>query len=117
MSVGFNYVITFNNNGKVTDYQKSYNENYGKFIKIFLPLNFNNRKNYNCILSVAINNTFPKVVESVLGCKEELDLNCYNFDISELYRKYGSMRKLGLMRIKLLEDDGRCKFTSESFRA
>ena len=28
--VGFNNVIVFNNNGKVVDYQKAYNDEYGK---------------------------------------------------------------------------------------
>lgn len=117
MSVGFNYVITFNNNGKISDYQKSFNNNYAKIVKIFLPLNYNNRKEYEAILSVSINDTFPKQIETVLGYKSDSDLNCYIFDISELYRKYKSFKKLGLTRLKLLcSNSNRTKFQSESFR-
>lgn len=117
MSVGFNHVITFANTGKVTDYQKSYTENYAKIIKCYLPLNFNNKKNYHAILSVAINNTYPKEIVKVDGIKSETDLNCYEFDVSEVYRQYYPTKKIGLMKITLLNDNGRAKFQSETFRA
>lgn len=116
MSVGFNNIITFSNNGKISDYQKAYDNNYGKIIKTYLPLHINNKKDYEAILSVSINNTFPKQIEIVKGYKNETDLNCYIFDVSELYRKYYENKKLGLTRLKLMCDNGRVKFISESFR-
>lgn len=116
MSVGFNNTIVFANTGKVMDYQKSFSDNYAKILKVFLPPNFNNKKQYKAILSVSINNTFPKEIENVLGVKSDSDLNCYIFDVSELYRKYQSLKKLGLTQFRLFADDGRTKFKSESFR-
>ena len=116
MSVGFNYIITFNNNRKISDYQKSFNNNYDKHIKFFLPLNFNNKKDYKAYLSVAINDTFPKKIEKIVCYKSETDLNCYEADISELYRNYEMLKKIGLCRFNLDCDDGRSKFISETFR-
>ena len=116
MSVGFNHIIIFNNNGKIVDYQKAYNNQYAKTVKIFFPSNINNRKNYSAILSTAINNTYPKQVEFVEGVKSETDLNCYVFDLSEIYRKYKNLQKIGLTRVKLICDSGRDKFCSETFR-
>lgn len=117
MSIGFFHVITFNNNGKITDYQKSYTDNYDKKLKVFLPLNYNNKKEYTIILSVSINNTFPKQIEKVIGYKDDTDLNCYIFNLSELYRKYSSLKKIGLSKLTLLnENSNRTKFQSESFR-
>lgn len=117
MSVGFNHIITFDKNGKILDYQKAYTDNYAKELKVFFPLNFNNKDDYAAILSVAINDTFPKQIETAVGSKSDTDLNCYIFDISELYREYKNFNKLGLMKIQLFYNDGKCKFTSESFRA
>lgn len=117
MSVGFNNIITFNNNGKVTDYQRAYNNNYDKTLKVFLPLNYNNKKEYLAILSVSINNTFPKQIEKVIGYKDDTDLNCYIFNLSELYRIYEPLKKIGLSKLTLLnENTNRMKFQSESFR-
>lgn len=116
MSVGFNHIIVFANTGKISDYQKSYNDNYAKTVKCFLPLNFNNKKQYQAILSVSINNTFPKEIVEIIGYKSDTDLNCYNFDLSEVYKQYKTQQKIGLTRFTLIEDDGRVKFRSESFR-
>lgn len=112
---GFNHVIVFNQNGKISDYQKAYNKENAKTIRICLPLNFNNKKNYKAELSVAINNTYPTQVETVEGYKSETDLNVYNFDITQLYYLQAK-RKLGLFKFKLYSDDGRTKFESEAFR-
>lgn len=114
--VGFNNVIVFNNTGKVSDYQKSYNDNYAKTLKVYLPAYFNNKKLYDAVLSTAINNTFPKQIETVVGIKSEYDLNCYEFDLSDLYAKYKQHNKIGLTRFTLYCDNGRQKFQSESFR-
>lgn len=116
MSVGFNNNIVFANTGKIIDYQKSFNDNYAKILNVFLPPSFNCKKQYKAILSIAINNTFPKEVENVLGVKSESDLNCYIFDVSDLYRKYQLLKKLGLSQFRLFAEDGRTKFKSESFR-
>lgn len=113
--VGFNTTIVFNNNGKIIDYQKAYNQNYGKTVNIFLPLNFNNKKNYKAEMSVAINNTFPKEIEIVEGVKSDSDLNKYTFDVTQLYY-LNVKKKLGLSKIKLYSSNGRTQFESESFR-
>lgn len=116
--VGFNNIIVFNNNGKIIDYQKSYNKEYAKILNIFLPLNFNNKKNYHIELSMAIDNTYPREIIKIDGVKSEEDLNKYTFNLSELYRNYyvAQKKKPGLSRIRLYTDNGRVKFESESFR-
>lgn len=116
--VGYNNIITFNNNGKVTDYQKAYNDNYAKILNVFLPLSFNNHKCYHAELSMAVNNTYPKKVIRVDGVKSDTDLNKYIFDLSEIYRLYyeAQNKKPGLCRVTLYSDNGRAKFESESFR-
>ena len=114
--VGFSYIITLNNNGKITDYQKSFDNNYKKEIKVYFPLQINNKKNYQALLSVSINNTFPKEIETVIGVKDDTDLNCYIFDVSEIYNKYKYFKKLGLSKISLLCEDNRPRLISESFR-
>ena len=38
------------------------------------------------------------------------------FDVSELYREYKASNKIGLARFKLIRDDNRVKFQSETFR-
>lgn len=116
--VGFNNIIVFNNNGKITDYQKSYNNEYAKIVNIFLPLNFNSKKQFKAELSMSVDNTYPKEVVKVEGYKSETDLNKYIFDLSELYRNYyvAQKKKPGLCKIKLYSDNGRVKFESESFR-
>ena len=113
--VGFNNIITFNNNGKVTDYQRAYNKEYGKTLKVFLPLNFNNKKDYIAKLTVAINNTYPKEIKIVEGIKSETDLNCYEFDLTQLFYKLVK-KQIGLCRVCLVTDKGRVRFESESFR-
>lgn len=113
--VGFKHKITFNNNGKITDYQKSYNDNYSKIVEVFLPLNFNNKKKYKIRLSASINNTFPKRIEEVEGIKSDTDLNKYTFDVSNLFLLTKNS-KLGLCKIRLINDSNRIKFESESFR-
>lgn len=113
--IGFNHVIVFNQNGKVVDYQKTYTKEDAKTIRVCLPLNFNNKKNYRAELSVAINNTYPTQVEIVEGYKSETDLNVYNFDVTQLYYLQAK-KKLGLFRFKLYSDNGRTKFESETFR-
>lgn len=112
---GFVYNITFNQNGKITDYQKSYNRDNSKIVNIFLPLNYNNKKEYNAILSVAINNTFPRKIVYAEGFKSLTDLNKYTFDITQLYLQEKDKR-LGLCEIRLTTDNNRTKFKSESFR-
>ena len=112
--VGFNYVITFNNNGKITDYQKDYNKETSKIVNAFLPLNYNNKKNYKAVMSVAVANTYPTQVLKVEGYKSESDLNKYIFDLTQLYNS--TKKKYGLCRIELFLDNGRTKFKSESFR-
>ena len=116
MSVGFKYKIVLSNNGKIADYQKSYDNNYDKEIRVYFPLQINNKKNYKAILSMSINNTFPKQIESVIGVKDDTDLNCYIFNVSELYVKYKPVKKIGLSKVSLLTEDGRPKLISESFR-
>lgn len=117
MSVGFNHIITFSRTGKVTDYQKNYNDNYSKTIKCFLPLNINNRNCYKIYLNVGINDTFPKKLIKVVGKKLNTDLNCYEFDISNVYARYKTLNKIGLMQIILTENNGDLIFKSEAFRA
>lgn len=117
--VSFNHIITFNNNGKITDFQKSYSDNYLKTLNVFLPLNYNNKKQYHAELSAAVENTYPRQIVTVEGFKSDTDLNKYVFDLSELYRSLHSSstrKRLGLCKIKLYSDNGRVKFESESFR-
>lgn len=116
--VGFINSIVFNNNGKIIDYQKSYNDNYSKILNIYLPLNYNNKKNYTAKLYMAIDNTYPREIISVQGNKSDTDLNKYIFDVTEIFKEQyiKQKRKPGLCRIKLSVDDGRIKFESESFR-
>lgn len=114
--VGFNHIITFKNTGKVSDYQKAYNNNYSKTLKVYLPLNINNKKRYTALLYISINGTFPKDIKIIEGTVVESDLNCYMFDVSELYREYKADNKIGLAKFKLVRDDNRVKFQSESFR-
>lgn len=116
MSVGFNHIITFANTGKITDYQKSFTDNYAKTLRCFLPLSFNNKKQYKAKLSIGINNTYPKEIVEVIGTKSETDLNCYDFDLSQVYSQYGYFKKIGLIRLTLQRDDGRVKFQSETFK-
>ena len=113
--VGFIYNITFNQNGKIIDYQKSYNNTYGKVINIFLPLNFNNNKEYKAQLSIAINNTFPREILFIDGYKCNDDLNKYAFDLTQIYLQ-DKDKRLGLCEIRLLTENNRTKFKSESFR-
>ena len=113
--VGFNHIITFNQNGKITDYQKSYNKEYAKKLNIYLPLNFNNKKRYIAELSVAVNNTFPKQIIKVEGYKSDTDLNLYQFDLTNLYNLQ-ARKELGLFKFKLYSDNHRTKFESEVFR-
>lgn len=113
--VGFNHVITFNNNGKVTNYQHSYNKNNAKKLTVFLPLNFNNKRKFTCNLSVAVTNTYPTQIEVVEGIKSETDLNCYEFDVTQLYL-LNARRRFGLCKIKLLKSNGRTEFESEAFK-
>lgn len=113
--VGFNHVITFNNNGKVTDYQRNFNKNNAKKLTVFLPPNFNNKRNFNCTLSIAVLNTYPTQVEVIEGCKSDTDLNCYEFDVTQLYL-LNARRKFGLCKIKLLKGNGRTEFESEAFK-
>lgn len=117
MSVGFNHIITFDRKGKVIDYQQSYNDNYAKTIRCFLPQNINNRNCYRAHLAVRINNTFPVMIVKVVGNKSETDLNCYNFDLSDVYEQYKVFNKIGLMQVILTEDNDDLIFKSESFRA
>lgn len=117
MSVGFNHVITFANTGKVTDYQKNFNDNYAKIIKCFLPLSLNNKRQYQACLTVGINDTFPKEIITVEGKKSDTDLNCYEFDVSEVYRLYYKTKKIGLMKITVSKENGRVVFQSETFRS
>lgn len=113
--VGFNHVIVFNQNGKVIDYQKSYNKENAKKVKVILPLNFNNKKNYKAELSVAINNTYPKEIRTAEGYKSESDLNVYDFDLTQLFFLQTN-KKLGLFKLKLYSENNRIKFESEVFR-
>lgn len=117
MSVGFNHIITFSRLGDITDYQKHFNDNYAKTIKCFLPPNINNKNFYRAHLEVGINNTFPKKIVKVVGDKSDTDLNCYIFDISDVYKQYEFLNKIGLMKVILTEDNGTIIFQSESFRA
>lgn len=116
MSVGFNHIIAFNRKGKVVDYQKSYNDNYAKTIRCFLPQNISNRDCYRAYLAVDINNTFPAMIVKVVGKKSETDLNCYDFDLSDVYEQYKVFDKIGLMQVILAEDNDDLVFKSESFR-
>lgn len=113
--VGFKNSIVFNQNGKVVDYQKSYNKEYDKTLSVFLPLNFNNKKHYRAELSISLNNTYPKQIEIVEGYKCEDDLNKYEFNLTQLYL-LDMKKKLGLCRFKLYSDNGKVRFESESFR-
>ena len=115
-NVGFDFVITFDKDGEISDYQKSFNLNYSKNISIYLPLNFNNREKCRPRLLVSINNTFPKQVEIVEGHKCENDLNKFDFDVTQLY--YLAMhRKFGLCQFILYSDDyEEIKFKSRNFR-
>lgn len=114
--VGFNHFITFNNNGRITDYQRNYTKDYAKQVHIYLPPNFNNKKQYNAVFSVAVLDTYPKQILTVEGEKSDTDLNKYTFDLTNLYLQLKSQNKLGLCRVKLTSDNGRTKFESESFR-
>lgn len=116
MSVGFNHKIVFANTGKVSDFQKCFNDNYGKLVSCYLPLDINNRKHYTAVLSIAINNTFPLQIVDVYGKESETDLNCYQFDVSEVYRQYHESRRIGLAKLTLKRDSGRNRFQSETFR-
>lgn len=115
MSVGFNHIITFDKCGKISDYQKAYNNDYAKTVKIFLPLYISNKNFYNCYLYVSINNTFPKEIIKVCGDKSNTDLNCYIFDLSEIYRQFEPFKKIGLSQIVLMENN-KYIFKSETFR-
>lgn len=114
--IGYNYIIVFNQNGKIQDYQKAYNSETAKTINLFLPLCFNNKKQYRAELSIAVNNTFPKQIITVCGKKAENDLNKYIFDLTAIYSSTLTKNKYGLCKFKLLSDNGRVKFESESFR-
>lgn len=113
--VGFNHIVIFNNNGKITDFQKAYNKESQKTLSVFLPLNFNNKKRYKAVLSIAVNNTYPKRIETVEGFKSEADLNKYVFDITQMFA-LNANKKFGLCRVKLVDDNNRTQFESESFR-
>ena len=117
MSVGFNHIITFDRKGKVINYQQSYNDNYVKTIRCFLPQNINNRNHYRVHLAVKINNTFPAMIVKVVGNKSETDLNCYDFNLSDVYEQYKVFDKIGLMQVILTEDNDNLIFKSELFRA
>lgn len=113
--VGFDNYITFNKDGKILDYQKSYNSLSTKKLSVFLPLNYNNRSPYKAKLYISINNTFPKRVEFVEGIKCEDDLNKYEFDLTQFY-VLNTFRKVGLSQFVLYEDNNEVKFQSEVFR-
>lgn len=117
MSVGFNKIITFDEQGKITDYQKSFSNNYSKIVKIYLPMKFcsNDYIKQTPMLMININNTFPKIVEKILGVKSETDLNCYIFDLSVFYANYYNEHKIGLSKF-ILENDNNIIFTSQTFR-
>lgn len=115
MSIGFNHTITFNQNGRVVDYQKEYNKLNAKRVCVILPLNHNNKKENNIELSVAINNTYPRQIEKVKGYKSDTDWNMYYFDITQLI-DVKKRKNIGLSKIKLYSNKGRVKFESEHFR-
>ena len=116
MSVGFNFVVTLDKQGKITDYQKSYNDNYAKIVKVFFPLCFNNKDiTANATMITAINNLpMSKETYVTTGIKVMSDLNCYTFDVSNLYEKYKNDDKIGLS--KVCYSCSSFDFDSEAFR-
>lgn len=113
--VGFESIVTFNNNGSVRDKQKAFHNEYDKKLIVFLPLSFNNKKRYRAELSTAFDDTYPKRIVIVAGEKSETDLNCYTFELSEMFQAV-QHSKVGLSKVILYTDKGRKKFESELFR-
>lgn len=113
--VGFRTVVVFNNNGKVTDRQIAYDDNYGKELVVFLPLNFNNRKQFTAELTTSVEDTYPKRLVTIEGKKSETDYNCYTFDLTKLLEATKNF-KLGLSKVILYTDRRRKRFESELFR-
>lgn len=113
--IGFDLIITLDNQGKVTDYKKAYNDFYAKQVKIFLPMKCS-KKDYTPYLLTAINETYPFVVEETLGKKSKTDLNCCCFDVTKLYNKYCDDGRIGLSKIAIYDDDSEMMFSSQTFR-
>lgn len=115
--VGFNNIITFDRYGKVSNYQKSYDNQYSKTIKTFFPfpLFALDDNLYYASLYVSINNTFPKQIETIYGTKLKDDYNSFIFDVSELYRKFKNLDKIGLSQVYIYHGYN-VVFKSESFR-
>lgn len=115
--IGFNLIITLDDCGKVTDYNKSYNNFYAKKVTLFLPMKYSFKMPQTPHLLTAINETYPLDIEDTIGKKSETDLNCYCFDVTNMYNKYCDDGRIGLTRFILRSaDDNTQLFTSQTFR-
>lgn len=114
--IGFNAIITFDNMGNISDYQKAYNNCYAKKVKIYLPMKYITEESQKAVLNMAVNNTFPLVIEESLGVKSKTDVNCFEFDVSVLYKKYHEDLKIGLSKFILYSQNGNIEYTSQTFR-
>ena len=116
--IGFSLIITLDDCGKITDYKKAYDDFYAKKVIIFLPMKYSFKIPQTPHLLTAINETYPLNIEDTIGKKSETDLNCYCFDVTNLYNKYYDSSRIGLTRFILqsADDDDTQLFTSQTFR-